>query len=86
MNQKLSKLRPGDQAIIKEVEFKRGLSSRLIEMGFYPGKKIVMCRIALFGSPLEIDIGYNILLRKSEADYIHVDKIEENKAEKDNYQ
>jgi len=44
-------------------------SLRLREMGVLPGVAITLVRTAPFGDPLEIRVrGYNLTLRKSEAE------------------
>ena len=46
---------------------------RLREMGLLPGTPITLMRVAPLGDPIEIKVrGYNLTLRKSEADHIQV--------------
>ncbi len=74
----LSKLVPGEEGVISDITCTRELASRLMTMGIYRGNKITMLRAAPFGGPLEVDVGYNVLIRKSEARYVQVEKLEEN--------
>ncbi|WP_258105594.1 FeoA family protein [Marinoscillum sp. MHG1-6] len=53
---------------------KTGLTSKLVEMGLYPGKDIKVIFKAPLGDPLAIDVdGYTLSLRKSEASQIEID-------------
>lgn len=48
-------------------------AQRLREMGLLPGTKIKLIRWAPLGDPLEIKVrGYNLSLRKQQADHIEV--------------
>jgi len=76
MKQKLSDLLPGEEAIIRGINCGSELGTRLAAMGLVGGNKVLMRRYAPFGGPCEVYIGYDLILRKSEADYILVDKIE----------
>jgi ferrous iron transport protein A len=82
MKQKLSDLLPGEEAIIVKVNCGAELGKRLVDMGLTEGRKVLMRRSAPFGGSMEIDIGYNLALRKSEADYVVVKELEENNYEK----
>lgn len=78
MRKELSRLIPGEKAIISKLTCTRELASRLMTMGIYEGNKVTLLRAAPFGGPLEVDVGYNVLIRKSEAKYVLVEKLEEN--------
>lgn len=63
----LDKLKIGESGIIKELT-KRDLALKLIEMGCFPGEKIMLTKIAPLGDPIAIEIsGYELSLRKDEA-------------------
>ncbi len=69
----LSDLKKGDQAEIVNFVDDGPLSQRLAEMGVTPGEKVEIIRFAPLGDPIEIKIrGYNLSLRKEEADLIKV--------------
>ncbi|MET0262236.1 MAG: FeoA family protein [Rariglobus sp.] len=70
----LSTLAVGASAIIREFP-KQGVAFlRLREMGLLPGTTLTLVRTAPFGDPIEIKVrGYNLTLRKSEADHIKVE-------------
>ena len=72
---KLSDLRVGQQAVIKE--FARDeISIKLMEMGFIPGEIIYIEKFAPLGDPISVCVaGYSLSLRINEADCINVDTI-----------
>ncbi len=70
----LSELRPGEQGIITRVGSKGVFRRRIMDMGFVPGAEIEMVRAAPLGDPIEFRIkGYNLSLRKGEAEKIEVE-------------
>ena len=72
---KLSDLRVGQQAVIKE--FGRDeISIKLMEMGFIPGEIIYIEKFAPLGDPISVCVaGYSLSLRINEAACINVDAI-----------
>ncbi len=57
----------GEIGIIEDV-VNSELSSKLVQMGFLPGKKIVILRTTLTGTPLYMQLGEQyIALRREEA-------------------
>jgi Fe2+ transport system protein FeoA len=49
------------------------LSSKLIEMGLYPGKEVKVVFKAPFGDPIAVELdGYTLSLRKKEAQLIEI--------------
>jgi ferrous iron transport protein A len=70
---KLTDLKPGQEAIIKQ--FENGeMSLKLLEMGCIPGERILLEQIAPLGGPISINIaGYSLSLRVTEAEVIIVD-------------
>jgi ferrous iron transport protein A len=75
MNKKLSELRPGQKAIIKEFD-NQEIHLKLMEMGCLPGEKISVEQIAPLGDPVSVIVaGYTLSLRLDEADHILVDLI-----------
>lgn len=72
MVKKLSELRPGQSAVIKEFNSTE-ISLKLMEMGCLPGEKIVLEQIAPLGDPISINVsGYTLSLRLNEAEEIVV--------------
>lgn len=73
LEQKLSKLSPGDTGTIVRVEGSGQIRKRIMDMGLTPGAKIEMIRCAPMGDPVEFKLrGYLLTLRKNEADTIFV--------------
>jgi ferrous iron transport protein A len=71
---KLSELKPGTKAIIKKIENPES-HLKLMEMGCLPGEEIVVYRVAPLGDPLSIRVaGYNLSLRKEEAEAVWVEE------------
>jgi len=76
MNKKLSELRPGQQAVIKEVN-SHEIHLKLMEMGCLPGETISVEQIAPLGDPVSVQVaGYRLSLRLDEAMHIVVDTID----------
>ncbi len=75
---KLSELKPGQTAIIKDFS-DDDLSLRFLEMGCVPGEEILLERIAPLGDPIAIRVsGYSLCLRFSEAESILISTTERN--------
>jgi ferrous iron transport protein A len=70
----LSSLAVGASAVLREFP-KQGVAFlRLREMGMLPGTTLTLVRTAPLGDPIEIKVrGYNLTLRKSEADHVMVE-------------
>lgn len=51
-----------------------GLTSKLMDMGMYPGKSVQVVFKAPFGGPIAVDMdGYTLSLRKDEASLVEVE-------------
>lgn len=51
-----------------------GVTSKLVDMGIYPGKTVEIVFKAPFGGPIAIDLdGYTLSLRKDEASLVEVE-------------
>ncbi|MFT4204558.1 MAG: FeoA family protein [Chitinophagaceae bacterium] len=71
---KLSELRLGDKAIIKEF-VNDEIFIKLMEMGCIPGELVKVEQIAPLGDPISIIVvGYHLSLRISEAENILVEQ------------
>ena len=71
MEKKLSEFKIGESGIIKIVNGEGRIRRRLFDMGITPGAEIYLRKKAPLGDPIEITIrGYELTLRKSEAEYI----------------
>jgi len=71
---KLSELAIGARATIRGFPGRGPAFLRLREMGVLPGTTVRLVRTAPLGDPLEIQVrGYNLTLRKSEAEHVLVE-------------
>jgi ferrous iron transport protein A len=65
----------GETATVVNVKGNNAIAKRLMEMGVVPGVSLKVIKTAPFGDPIEIRLrGYNLAMRKSEADSIEVSK------------
>lgn len=73
--QPLSSLTPGARGVVTEILVPVEHRARILEMGLLVGTPIELVRFAPLGDPVEIRVrGYNLSLRKHEADQIRVRK------------
>ncbi len=71
----LKELKPNESGIIKSIGGSGLIRRRLMDMGITPGAKIIMRKVAPLGDPIEINIrGYELSIRKTEADQVTVEK------------
>ena len=71
--QPLTSVAVGTSATVAEINIPPAARARLMEMGLLVGTKVELVRFAPLGDPVEIKIrGYNLTLRKSEAEQILV--------------
>ncbi|HMP83715.1 MAG TPA: FeoA family protein [Verrucomicrobiota bacterium] len=71
--QPLTSLPLGSVCTVAEIKLPPESRPRLMEMGLLLGTKVELVRFAPLGDPVEIKVrGYNLTLRKSEADQIYV--------------
>lgn len=75
MDLKLSELRVGQKAVIKEFHSEE-IHLKLMEMGCLPGEKISIIKVAPLGDPVSVVVaGYTLSLRLDEAEQILVDLV-----------
>lgn len=71
MEKRLNKLKIGESGVIKFVEGEGRLRRRLFDMGVTPGASVTLIKKAPLGDPLEVLLrGYDLTLRKAEADLV----------------
>lgn len=71
--QPLTSLALGATAVVAEINLPPAHRPRLMEMGLLVGSTVQLVRFAPLGDPVEIKVrGYNLTLRKSEAEQILV--------------
>ncbi len=75
--QPLTSLTLGAAATVTEIKLPPASRPRLMEMGLLVGTKVELVRFAPLGDPVEIKVrGYNLTLRKHEAEQIWVRPVE----------
>ncbi len=73
--QPLTSLEVGSRAVVTEIKIPAENRGRILEMGLLVGTTIELVRFAPLGDPVEIKVrGYNLSLRKHEAEQILVTK------------
>ena len=71
--QPLTSVAAGTSATVGEIKVSPEHRGRLMEMGLLVGTSVELVRFAPLGDPVEIKVrGYNLTLRKSEAEQIFV--------------
>jgi ferrous iron transport protein A len=71
--QPLTSVGVGRAATVAEIKLPPESRPRLMEMGLLVGTRVELVRFAPLGDPVEIKVrGYNLTLRKHEADQIFV--------------
>ena len=74
MIKKLSEFSVGENGKITAVNGEGRIRRRLFDMGVTPGAELIMRKKAPLGDPIEITVrGYELTLRKSEADFVEED-------------
>ena len=72
----LADIKPGQKAKVVRVSGAAAGNRRIQEMGLTRSATIKVVRVAPLGDPVEITVrGYNLSLRKSEADHVEVEVI-----------
>jgi ferrous iron transport protein A len=73
--QTLTSLEVGQAATVSEIKLPPERRGRILEMGLLVGTKVELVRFAPLGDPVEIKVrGYNLSLRKQDAEMILVRK------------
>ncbi len=69
----LANLQIGAEAKVTNIRGNNAITKRLMEMGVVPGVAVKVVKSAPFGDPIQVLVrGYNLAMRKSEADVIEV--------------
>jgi ferrous iron transport protein A len=69
----LTSVAVGSSAVVAEIKLPPAQRPRLMEMGLLVGTRVELVRFAPLGDPVEIKVrGYNLTLRKHEAEQILV--------------
>jgi len=74
MKKLLSELQPGEKGVVKKVIGNSMVKRRIVDMGVVSGTLIEVQKFAPLGDPMEIKVkGFNLSLRKTEADMIELE-------------
>lgn len=74
MKKTLRQMKIGESGKIIEVNGSGDVKRRMIDLGITPGVYILLKKYAPLGDPMEVRVrGYNVALRKSEAENIVVE-------------
>jgi len=73
MTKTLNQLLPGETGIVTKVKGGGPVKRRIVDMGVVAGTKVNVQKYAPLGDPIEVKVkGFNLSLRKSEAELIEV--------------
>ncbi len=71
MQKRLDEFKIGERGVIRIVGGDGRIRRRLFDMGVTPGADVLLKKRAPLGDPLEVTIrGYELTLRKSEAEFV----------------
>jgi len=74
MSKVLSDLSPGEKGVVKKVIGNSLIKRRIVDMGVVGGTVIEVQKFAPLGDPMEVKIkGFNLSLRKTEAEMIEIE-------------
>ncbi len=78
MEKLLKDLKIGEEGIVRRVGGDGAVRRRLFDMGVTPGAPVKMRKLAPLGDPVEVTLrGYELTLRKNEAEWVFVDTVSE---------
>ncbi|HHX71979.1 MAG TPA: ferrous iron transport protein A [Clostridiales bacterium] len=73
----LKDLLPGEKGRVISIGSAGPVRRRLVDMGITPGTVILLRKLAPLGDPMEVNLrGYELSLRKNEAEQVIIEKIE----------
>ena len=71
----LKEVKVGEDAVVKRLHGEGATKRRIMDMGITKGVEVYLRKVAPLGDPLEVTVrGYELSLRKSEAECILVDE------------
>lgn len=69
----LKEAKPGESVTVKSLTATGALRRRIMDMGITKGTTVTVRKVAPLGDPIEITVrGYELSIRKSEAEHIEV--------------
>lgn len=74
----LAELKIGSRGRVSKIEGQDDVSLRLLEMGLTPGVEFTLIGTAPLGDPLEVAVrGYRLSVRKSEAQRVEIELVDD---------
>ncbi len=72
----LAQLKIGEKGVVRGMSDADECTMRLMEMGLTPGTTVHVNRVAPLGDPLHLSLrGYNLSIRKSEAQRVEIEPV-----------
>ena len=72
----LSEFTIGEKGVVKMVGGEGAIRRRLFDMGVTPGAEIMLRKKAPLGDPIEVTLrGYELTLRKTEAEFVTMERV-----------
>ena len=72
----LRQVKVGDTVKVKKLHGEGAIKRRIMDMGITKGVEVSVRKVAPLGDPIEITVrGYELTLRKADADMIEIEKI-----------
>lgn len=69
----LNDLKVGDKAKVGKLHGAGAVKRRIMDMGITKGTMVLVRKVAPLGDPIEVNVrGYELSIRKSEAEYIEM--------------
>ncbi len=71
----LKQLQPGETARVKKLYGEGAVKRRIMDMGITKGCQICVRKVAPLGDPIEVTVrGYELSLRKADAEMVEIDQ------------
>ena len=72
----LKEVKPGQTVVVRKINGEGAVKRRIMEMGITKDVEIFVRKVAPLGDPVEITVrGYELSLRKADADIIEVEAV-----------
>lgn len=70
----LKQVKTGETVTVVKLHGEGAVKRRIMDMGITKGVKVKVCKVAPLGDPIEVTVrGYELSLRKADADNIEVE-------------
>lgn len=73
---RLSEVSSGQEVLVRQVGGEGAVRRRIMEMGITRGMRVAVIKLAPLGDPMQLRVrGYQLSLRKADAELIEVDEL-----------